>query len=134
MLLPCWLSRLMAGRGEDLGGKGERIASRHLKAAGYEIIDRNRRVGRDEADIIALDPDGRTLVIVEVKTRADDAIDPFANIHRTKQAHLARIAARLQRRREHRDRPIRFDAVAVVVRSDEEPEVRHIEGAFESPF
>ena len=134
MLLPCWLSRLMAGQGEDLGGKGERIAARRLKSTGYEIIDRNRRVGRDEADLIALAPDGRTLVIIEVKTRADDAIDPFANIHRTKRAHLARIAARLQRRREYRDRPIRFDAVAVVIRPGEEPEVRHIEAAFESPF
>ena len=134
MLLPCWLSRLVAGEGADLGAKGERIAARHLRDAGYEIIDRNRRVGRDEADVIALAPDRDTLVIVEVKTRADDAIDPFVNIDRTKQAHLARLAARLQRRSAYRNRPVRFDAIAVIVRGNADPVVRHLEGAFESPF
>ena len=51
-----------------LGREGERIAARELERRGWSIVARNARVKgvRGELDVIALD--GRTLVVVEVKT------------------------------------------------------------------
>jgi len=51
-----------------LGREGERIVARELERGGWQIVARNARVKgiRGELDVIALD--GRTLVVVEVKT------------------------------------------------------------------
>ncbi len=51
-----------------LGREGERIVARELQRRGWQIVARNARVKgvRGELDVIALD--GRTLVVVEVKT------------------------------------------------------------------
>jgi len=51
-----------------LGREGERIVARELERRGWQIVARNARVKgiRGELDVIALD--GRTLVVVEVKT------------------------------------------------------------------
>lgn len=51
-----------------LGREGERIVVRELERRGWQIVARNARVKglRGEMDIVALD--GRTLVVVEVKT------------------------------------------------------------------
>jgi len=54
---------------ERLGRRGERAAARHLRRAGYQILGRNLRVPMGEADIVCRAPDGRTIVLVEVKAR-----------------------------------------------------------------
>jgi putative endonuclease len=125
-----------AGGGDRslLGRKGERAAAKHLRRVGYRILHRNLRIGRDEADLVALDPDGRTIVIVEVKTLAGDATAPEMKIDRGKQYRMTRLAARLQQRRGYRDRPMRFDAVAVHWPAEGRPAVRHYVGAFHSPI
>lgn len=122
------------GRGAVLGERGERLAARWLRRRGYRILHRGLTVGPDEADLVAVDPDGRTLVIVEVKTRAADAPGPEAGITRDKRRRLARLAARLQERPGFGDHAIRFDAVAIVWPPGGDPEVRHYEDAFESPW
>ncbi|MHC4066464.1 MAG: YraN family protein, partial [Planctomycetota bacterium] len=71
-------------------------------------------------------------VIVEVKTRAADTPGPEAGLTHKKGLHLARLASRLQERREFRDHPIRLDAVAIVWPPDGDPEIRHYEDAFEN--
>lgn len=114
--------------------RGERIAERWLRDHGYRVIERNLRVGDDEADLIARDPDGTTIVIVEVKTRTDRDAVPEERIDDRKRFRLARLAANLQKRNAYRDRPFRFDVVAVNLPPGEEPRVRHIPAAFESPF
>ncbi len=112
-----------------LGVQGERYAARWLSRQGYEILRRNVRLGRDEADLIARGPDGCTLVIVEVKTRRESIPAPEASIHRDKRRHLTRIAQRLQRRGAM-DQPIRFDVIAIVWPEGGEPDVRHYVNAF----
>ncbi len=52
------------GMSSSLGEKGERYAARWLKRRGYRVIERNYTVGDDEADVIAIAPDGKTVVIV----------------------------------------------------------------------
>ena len=127
------LRRLFAGGGA-LGQRGERLAEGYLKRRGYRILRRGYTAGRDEADLVAVDPDGRTLVIVEVKTRRSDAPPPEANINRTKQYRLARLADRLLREPSLRDCPLRFDAVSIVWPADGVPQVRHFQDAFEAPW
>jgi putative endonuclease len=52
----------------DLGEAGEQLAADYLEGEGYEILDRNWRWRKAEADIICR-KDGE-LVFVEVKTRS----------------------------------------------------------------
>lgn len=71
----------MAGRELHAGGRrrtsrqvagdsAERAVAVALVAAGWIILARNVRVGRDEVDLVALDPgDPPTLVMVEVRSR-----------------------------------------------------------------
>jgi len=124
----------LAGRGGTFGQRGERVAARWLRRRGFRIVERNRRAGKDEADIVAIDPDGRTLVVVEVKTRRDDRILPEEQVNRAKQYHLARLASRLMKQSRYRGRPIRFDVIAVVWPEGARPTVQHYESAFESPI
>ena len=124
-----------AGHGKRLiGRRGERLAARFLRRRGFRILHRNLTIGHDEADLVALDPDGRTIVIVEVKTRTGDYLAPEININRTKQYRLTRLATKMQRMKAFADRPLRFDAVAIVWPADGKPEIRHWPGAFDSPF
>ena len=115
---------------QSLGERGERLAARWLSRRGYRILHRNLSIGRDEADLVVVDPTGRSLVIVEVKTRSSEAPPPEAGLTRRKQVHLERFAARLQCRREYRDLPVRIDAIAIVWPDGGTPEVRHYKDAF----
>jgi putative endonuclease len=117
-----------------LGERGERLAAKWLRRRGYRVLHRRYAIGNDEADLIAVDPDGKSLVIVEVKTRSAGVPGPEAALGREKQHRMARLAARIRERREFRDRPLRFDAVAIVWPEGGEPEVRHYRDAFEAPW
>src|SRR5687767_4678096 len=108
-----WLRGLVAKQ-DSLGVKGERAAERWLRRRGYRILERNLHVGKDEADITAMAPDGRTLVIVEVKTRVADDILPEEQVGPQKQRHLVRLAARLAQQEQFRECGVRFDVIAVV--------------------
>ena len=127
------LRRLLGeGGSRPLGERGERLAERHLKRAGYRIIRRNLRIAKDEADLVAFTPDGGTVVVVEVKTRSGDDIAPEEGVNQAKRRHLSRLAARLQRRRRFADRPFRFDVIAITWPDGEVPDLRHYIAAFES--
>ena len=119
-------------RGGSLGARGERAASKWLRNRGYRLLERNRALGRDEADLVMLAPDGLTIVVVEVKSRRSDDTPPESNITKTKRRHLSRIGARLLQDKRYADRPIRFDVVTVVWPERERPVIRHFEHAFES--
>lgn len=87
-----------------------------------------------EADLVCLDPDGTTVVIVEVKTRLragnarSDAIRPERSITARKRRKLREIAGHLARANAWQGRAWRIDAVAVEVFRDAEPIVRHWRG------
>src|SRR6266536_5216522 len=55
----------------SLGDQGENIAARYVRSTlGYKLLTRNFKIEGGEVDIIARD--GKTLVFIEVKTRAYD--------------------------------------------------------------
>lgn len=113
-----------------LGPRGERIAARTLKRAGYRIIERNYRSKPGEIDLIALD--GDTLVFVEVKTRTSaDAADPQDAVNRAKQRQLGRVARYYVQAKSAHHRPCRFDVVTVVLSEEGKPTVEHFINAFE---
>jgi putative endonuclease len=119
------------GRAET-GRRGERLAARWLRRRGYRILRRNLALGRDEIDLVALAPDRRTVVLVEVKTRAAAWPAPEAALDESKRRAMLRSAARLEGDPRYRGRPIRLDAVTIVWPSGGRPIVRHYPSAFES--
>jgi Holliday junction resolvase-like predicted endonuclease len=54
---------------QQAGDAAEELVASRLTAEGWRILGRNVRVGRAELDIVAVDPAGPTLVIVEVRWR-----------------------------------------------------------------
>src|SRR5689334_7178401 len=105
-----WNPDLAAGR------RGEDLAHRFLRKQGYVIVARNYRLssGEAEADLIARE--GEDLVIVEVKTRAnDDYGPPERAVGPEKQRHLIRVAREYARKTNTPWEHVRFDIVAVVL-------------------
>jgi putative endonuclease len=143
-LIARWRAGLLRGvPGGDperrlLGRKGERAALRFLRRAGYRILGRNVRSRLGEADAVCLDPDGRTIVIVEVKCRrvpadADLAArqpPPEASVGLEKSRKLRELAMAITRSNRWQDRPRRIDVVAVEwLPHRRKPVVRHHPGA-----
>ncbi len=138
------IARRRTGQRDPLGAAGERAAARFLKRAGYRVLARNVRVRVGEADLVCLDRDRRTIVIVEVKARrrgsaghpASDSIAPEAAITAHKQRKLREITRSLVKLNRWDDRPVRIDVVAIEWPADAtgkgrrgRPTIRHYEGA-----
>jgi len=74
------------------GAAAEDEAERWLRAAGYEILERNLFTPVGEIDVVARE--GDTLCFVEVKARAGPACGPAIEaVHAGKQRRLTRAAA-----------------------------------------
>lgn len=105
------------GHAAEVGAWGEREAEKHLKSRGYAIVGRNMVTPSGEADLVCRGPDGRTMIIVEVKARvvADEAglYRPERAINRQKLRRLTSMARLLRAANGWRDRPVRVDVVAV---------------------
>lgn len=110
-----------------LGQYGEDRAVEWLTARGYRLVERNWRCARGEVDVVAWHR--RTLVFVEVKTRAGTATGhPFEAITAAKTARLRRLVPMWFA--EHPDThaaAVRLDAVAVHV-AGERFGVEHLTG------
>ncbi len=118
-------------RRRDLGARGEAVAAKHLRGRGYRLLARNLRSRAGELDLVAEAPDGRTVVIVEVKAGRVGNPMPEVHVNAAKRKKLVALAHALVRRMELRDRPIRFDVIAVEFGEEgAEPIVRHHAGAF----
>ena len=116
---------------KELGEKGEQLAVEYLKKKGFEIVERNYRYGHGEIDIVANDPSTEYLVFVEVKARQNlEYAEPEYAINRTKQSQLKKIAQLYLFDKELKDVDCRFDVVAVLFQSKEEPLINHYENAF----
>lgn len=86
-------ARRMAGDG------AEAAVANLLAARGWHVVGRNVRVGRDELDIVALEPSmPATLVVVEVRSRTDQRFGaPEESVDAGKVGRLYRAAAAIAR-------------------------------------
>ena len=128
-----WIKNLFSATSQPhspLGERGENVAARYLRNKGYKIIIRNFRCELGEMDIVARD--GKTLVFVEVKTRAYDDPTPEEQVNLTKQQTLTRIAKLYLSRYGIPQPPARFDVVAIVWPTGQNPIIRHTEHAFDA--
>ncbi len=120
----------------ELGDAAETMVAERLAADGWEMLAGNVRVGRDELDLVGIDPGPpRTLVIVEVRWRgrrdfglAEESLD------RRKRLALRRAIAGLLDGGVLPDGtplprlPVRIDLVAIDRGPDGRPSVRHHRG------
>lgn len=110
-----------------LGRRGEDLAAEHLIALGCTIAARNWRCRLGEIDIVALDR--AQVVIVEVKTRSSaDLGHPFEAIGARKTARLYRLGWAFCASHGMRGRPMRVDAIGVLLPAAGRPAIEHLEG------
>ena len=126
------------GAGRGVGEQGERAAVWYLRKQSYRVLARNLRNRFGEIDLLAEAPDGRTIILVEVKTSGSDTRHagsrPESRVNHVKQRKLMALAAQAVRHYGLNDRPIRFDVVGVDLPPHGQPCVRHHVGAFESSY
>jgi putative endonuclease len=130
-----WLKKMFGEskpKRDALGDRGENVAARYLRNHGFKIIVRNFRCELGEIDIIARD--GKTLVFVEVKTRAYDDPTPEEQVNPAKQQAITRVAKLYLSRYGIPQPPARFDVVAIVWPNNQPPIIRHTPDAFEASF
>jgi len=63
--------RPFLGRPQELGRAGEHAAAELMRSRGFEVVGAGFRARRGELDLVCVR--GRTLYVVEVKTRTSDA-------------------------------------------------------------
>lgn len=99
-------------RGVARGRIAEGMAAGLLELRGHEVLDRNRRAGPGEVDLVTRD--GDTLVFVEVRLRRRSAwVGPAGSIARRKWERLTGCARALAASGDFRwpGRRLRIDAV-----------------------
>ena len=117
----------------DLGKWGEQYVEAFLRRKGYIILERDWRHGRSlcDIDLICKTADQTTIVFVEVKTRsANDITLPEDAVTLNKMRRLGHSADNYVKMNNITE-DLRFDIVALVGNSnDDEPQINHIEDAF----
>lgn len=128
------------------GDAAEALAAQHLIGLGWSVLARQLPIGRDEIDLLCIDPGPpRTIVVVEVRSHDSSRFgSPEESVDRRKVLRLYRGAATLRRVGVLPDDqiasgqplprlPWRIDLIAVDVRPTLArgvggPVVRHIRG------
>jgi putative endonuclease len=114
------------------GQRSERAAARYLRKLGYRILAANVADSEGEIDLLALD--GKTLVVVEVRSRS--VADPRVaaeTVNYPKQRRLTEATVRFLSRRGLLGTNVRFDVLAIGWPPEaREPTILYIPHAFEA--
>jgi putative endonuclease len=103
-------------RPRELGKAGEKAAADLLRSRGYQVIGAGFLARRGELDLVCRR--GKELVVVEVKTRSNDAFGtPLEAVGARKRRSLIAAAAEYRALAEWRG-PIHYAVVGVMVRPD----------------
>lgn len=111
----------------ELGKKGEGLATRFLVKKGYQILENNYRFQKAEVDIIALK--GDTLIAVEVKTRSTPDFGDPQDFLKPKQIKRLVKAVDHYVNEKDLDVEVRFDIVAII-KNKLGTRIEHLEDAF----
>ena len=113
-----------------LGKWGEEYAVNFLLNKGYDILERDWRIGHRDIDIIARAPEGNIIVFVEVKTRTSDVVtDPRDAVDLRKIRNIG-VAANAYVKQHNVVDLLRFDIISIVGNNDDNADITHIEDAF----
>lgn len=115
------------------GQRSERAAARFLRKLGHRILAFNTSDALGEIDLLTLD--GRTLVVVEVRSTASTDLERVASsVNYAKQRRISNATLRYLKRRNLLGRiAVRFDILAISWPPEaREPTFWHIPNAFES--
>jgi putative endonuclease len=99
------------------GKEGEDFVCRELQKKGFLIIHRNVREKYSEIDIVARDK--KTLVFIEVRTRANSTLGhPAETISLSKQNKIRRAAQAYLIKNKISNTEIRFDVATIIWESE----------------
>jgi putative endonuclease len=114
---------------DELGRRGEDLASEYLSGIGLVVLSRNWRCRGGEVDLVATD--GERLIVCEVKTRSGTGYgEPAEGVTPAKAARIRRVAAAWLRSHRVGWCEIRFDVLAVLCPPSGPVTVEHLRGAF----
>jgi len=112
-----------------LGVSGEALAEDHLRGLGYQVVDRDVRTPLGQLDLVAMD--GRTLVFVEVKTRAGHGFGlPQEAVDAKKIRKLRQLGLYYLKMHPFRG-TVRFDVVGLTLSDGRLTKVDHIKNAID---
>lgn len=119
----------MSENGKRLGERGEDAAAEYLQRTGMTVVERNWRCQAGEIDIVALD--GRTIVLVEVKTRRTARKGtPEESVTPAKQRRYSKLGEAYLQSAGVQSTPVRFDVITLLVRAENRALLRHHRAAF----
>lgn len=112
----------------ETGINGEQIAENFLLKKGYLILEKNKRFGKKEVDLIALKDD--IIVFVEVKTRGNSRFGyPEEFVNKRKQ-QLLKQAATIFLDENPQYEKLQFDIVSIILNNRITEDIIHYEDAF----
>lgn len=114
----------------ELGKWGEEYAAAYLRRQGYEILERDWRIGHRDIDIIARTPDNTTVVFVEVKTRTSDVITKPEDAIDIKKIRNIGSAANAYVKQANTADLLRFDIITIIGSNDDNAQLEHTPDAF----
>lgn len=117
-------------RHNELGKWGEQYAADYLQGLGYDIIERDWRIGHRDIDIIARTSDGTTVVFVEVKTRTNDVVTKPDDAVDIKKIRSIGLAANNYIKTKGIVDEVRFDIITIVGSNNDNAQLAHIIEAF----
>ena len=117
-------------RHNELGKWGEQYAADYLQSIGYDIIERDGRIGHRDIDIIARTGDGTTVVFVEVKTRTSDVVTKPDDAVDIKKIRNIGYAANNYIKTKGIVDEVRFDIISIIGNNKENAQLEHIIEAF----
>ncbi len=110
-----------------IGQSGEHAALCYLKRLGWRCVGKNVRFGKDELDILAISPDEKTMVIVEVRSTTREGKAPERTIGSAKRAAMIRVAKRMHPVAVKYKCSLRVDIITVCF-APRRPVIEHFEG------
>lgn len=117
----------MKTESQELGVRGEILATEFYKRQGYSVLETNWRCYHLEVDLIVTKDD--VIVFSEVKTRSSSTFgEPETFVTPEKQRNLIR-AANVYISRKEITKEVRFDIVSVIICGDKH-QLHHIPEAF----